>query len=1259
MTSVVHDYLNFHEEYIKKYGQQTLVIMQVGSFYEAYATNTRGPKLSDIANMLNIICTRKDKSIQEINEKNPYLMGFNMVSAQKFISLLVNNGYTIVTVDQTCMTPKVKREVTNVYSPGTYIENLSSHNANYIVCIYFEEEIQRSSGNLLCTGMSAIDLSTGKNCVYEAHSNNSDQKLALDETVRFINNLNPSEIIIYYQPKKTGTPADKLISYLEIGGKSYQVKTDFDKKYVKPSYQNEFLGKVYKDTGMLSPVEFLGIDRMDYARLSFVLLLEFAYEHNNKIITNIPKPEHYMDNNSLILANNAIHQLNIIESTFYNENVNCKFKSLFDVVNNASTPMGKRYLKDRLISPLVSHIELNNVYNHTDELIKNARYLQIENNLKSIPDIERIIRKMSVSMIHPYELANVIECVNDILEIYDFINQEKILVSIVIPKEIITKFRAFHTLTTKTFNIQSLKLFSLNNITSSFYNPGIHAELDDLKGNMEVGYKFMNDICQTLSEYIDETGKRFTKEKNKEKIFVRKNKNGFYYLSLSKIRASMLKENLINVNEIDINGKKVKVSDLIYDTRNKGVTKITISGVSDQADELADNEDEIAELTKAQFIKDCTAYYKQYYDIFECIIKFISYVDYVKSNAKTAVLYNYTRPKIQYDPKISFIDCKQLRHPVIERIIDYEYVPHDLCLGKDLKGMLLYGINSVGKCFDPYTLIILYSGITEYAKNIKYGDKLLGDDGTPRIVTGITNGKGNMYKIVQSDGNSFTVNGPHILCLKHYISKQIIEISVDDYLSKSNSWKSEYRLYRVTVDFVDLVDFVDNTNFYSYGLNIGNFDIIPANYKTTSRKNRNTLLSGILNSVHSNKVNDNEYIFVFNKHKEFLVNDICFLARSLGFNCQKTLIPTTNTFTIKIYCNLNKTNNICTQNNQDHMMLDFEIVHMGLGEYYGFETSGNRRFLLEDFIVTHNSSLMKATGLGIIMAQAGMFVPAAEFTYSPYKSLYTRITGMDNILRGLSSFAVEMLELKAILKRSGPNTLVIGDEICRGTEHISGNALVASTIINLSKIGSSFMFATHLHEIASMDRITCLDNVKSFHVSIDFDPKTGALIYDRQLKPGPGEPIYGITFARHIINDSSFMELATEIKNELLNNYNELISGKKSRYNSDIYVHECQICGKTDQKMHVSPLETHHIQFQKNCKNDFSIDKPHIHKNSKANLIVLCNECHDSIHSNDLAIDGYIMTSDGKSIVTKKPKTNEKIIVTKKKKLNCEPIVLC
>lgn len=990
-NSIISEYLNYHETYSKKYGSdRTLVLMQVGSFYEAYATNTRGPKLSEIAKMLTIVCTRRDKSIMEISEKNPYMMGFNMVSSQKFITLLINNGYTLIMVDQVTYSP-VTRKVTNVYSPGTYIENISTQESNYSVCIYFEEELQKNSGNfLLCSGMSGVDLSTGKCLIHEAISNNSDRQIALDETIRFISSLNPSEIIIYYEQKKNGSPIEKILEYLELGERRYVVKNTIDKKFSKITYQNEFLGNIYKETGMLTPIEFLDLDRIDYARLSFILLLEFAHEHNVNIINDICKPEDYMDNNYMSLANNAIYQLNIIASDAYNENRNSKFKCLFDVVNNTSTAMGNRYLHDRLVAPLIDHEALELIYENISEIFDQNFINKLENNLKGISDIERYDRKMMLAVLQPYEFNLLFESCNDVIGLYDLLIEHKKLQNIILDEDTINKTKDFVNQAKKTFCLDKMKTFSIHNINETFFQTGIHKDLDKLKHETQMGFSFMNELCELLCEYIDDNNKN--SNNNSNKITVKKS-NDNYYLSLTKARANKLLENLSAVDILTLGTVKINVENLIFNTNGKSDVKITIKGMSDNADDLSENEEMIAKLTKKYYLESLKDFYKNYHTIFRSIIRFISYVDFVKSNAKTAILYNYKRPVIKYQASSGYIECRQMRHPIIERLIDHEYVPHNVSIGQELKGMLIYGPNGVGK-----------------------------------------------------------------------------------------------------------------------------------------------------------------------------------------------------------------------------------------------------------------SSIMKATGLNLIMAQAGMYVPCQEFVFSPYNALFTRITGMDNIFKGLSSFAVEMIELKSIIKRANANTLVIGDEICRGTEHISGNAIVAATIINLSELQTSFMFATHLHEIVTIPRIINLKNVKAFHISVDYDAITDSLVYSRNLREGSGEPVYGITFARYIINDNKFIELAVEIKNELLNKYNEMISGKTSRYNSNLFVYQCQLCGKTDETYHVSPLETHHINFQKDCENGFAINKPHIKKNSKANLIVLCNECHDKIHHDNLDIEGYVMTSKGKSVIVK-DKNNKKILVNRKNKL--------
>uniref|UniRef100_A0A6C0EEL0 DNA mismatch repair proteins mutS family domain-containing protein n=1 Tax=viral metagenome TaxID=1070528 RepID=A0A6C0EEL0_9ZZZZ len=83
---------------------------------------------------------------------------------------------------------------------------------------------------------------------------------------------------------------------------------------------------------------------------------------------------------------------------------------------------------------------------------------------------------------------------------------------------------------------------------------------------------------------------------------------------------------------------------------------------------------------------------------------------------------------------------------------------------------------------------------------------------------------------------------------------------------------------------------------------------------------------------------------------------------------------------------------------------------------------------------------MKSIGLNIILAQIGYFTASTSFEYFPYNSLFTRIVGTDNLFKGQSSFMVELTELMAILKRNNSNTLIIGDEICKGTFYYFASA---------------------------------------------------------------------------------------------------------------------------------------------------------------------------------------------------------------------------
>jgi DNA mismatch repair protein MutS len=257
------------------------------------------------------------------------------------------------------------------------------------------------------------------------------------------------------------------------------------------------------------------------------------------------------------------------------------------------------------------------------------------------------------------------------------------------------------------------------------------------------------------------------------------------------------------------------------------------------------------------------------------------------------------------------------------------------------------------------------------------------------------------------------------------------------------------------------------------------------------------------------------------------------------------------------------------------------------------------------------TSFIRALGISVVMAQAGLFVPASSYKYSPYKYIFTRILGNDNIFKGLSTFAVEMSELRTILRLANKNSLVLGDELCSGTESISAISIFVSGIQTLNKLGCSFIFATHLHEIISYDEITSLHNVGMKHMSVKYDLIKDSLIYNRKLEDGPGTNMYGLEVCKSLSLPEDFLENAHKIRMKYHPETGSVLDQKGSHFNAK------HIKGGICEKCLQNPaVDVHHLIFQNEANDKGIIKKKGLifNKNNSANLINLCEKCHDEIH---------------------------------------------
>jgi DNA mismatch repair protein MutS len=273
------------------------------------------------------------------------------------------------------------------------------------------------------------------------------------------------------------------------------------------------------------------------------------------------------------------------------------------------------------------------------------------------------------------------------------------------------------------------------------------------------------------------------------------------------------------------------------------------------------------------------------------------------------------------------------------------------------------------------------------------------------------------------------------------------------------------------------------------------------------------------------------------------------------------------------------------------------------------------------------TSLIRAVGICIIMAQSGLYVPCSSFLYSPYSAIFSRILGNDNLFKGLSTFAVEMSELRVILKSADQQSLVLGDELCSGTEMESALSLFSAGLVELSRLGTTFLFATHFHEITRYEEIRELKRMGLKHMTVQYDPSTGTLIYDRILNDGQGNRMYGLEVCRSLFMEPSFLEKAYAFRTKYFPDQQGSLGYSSSSYNGNKIRGMCDICKKE------LASETHHLTPQRLADENGFINT--FHKNHSGNLASVCEACHSNIHHNEIQLVKQ-KTTNGYAFIQKK-----------------------
>ncbi len=283
------------------------------------------------------------------------MAGVPTVSLERYIQRLIESKkYTIILVKQKGTPPKITRYISNIISPGTNFEYQNEPTENIIASIIIDKNL-----DIYSIGYSSIDVTTGKcNCV-ELHSTRDDKSYALDELFNLIKKFNTSEVILTFLSRDV--ELTWLLNYLEIASLPHTV----NHHHPKIGYQNELFKKVFEIDSILTPIEYLNLERYPLATESLALLIDFIIEHDESLIFKISKPDFIETNRYLYLGNNAIEQLGVVGKS-------TKEVSLLKLIDRTSTAFGKRVLKERLLNPICDKDELESRYDLIEKLSKDS-----------------------------------------------------------------------------------------------------------------------------------------------------------------------------------------------------------------------------------------------------------------------------------------------------------------------------------------------------------------------------------------------------------------------------------------------------------------------------------------------------------------------------------------------------------------------------------------------------------------------------------------------------------------------------------------------------------------------------------------------------------------------------------------------------------------------------------------------------------------------------------------------------------------------
>lgn len=602
---------------IKAKYPDAVLLFRVGDFYETF-----GQDAVRTSQILGIVLTKRNNG-----GSHTELAGFPHHSLNSYLPKLVRAGLRVAICDQ-LEDPKmtkgiVKRGVTELVTPGvTFNEQiLTTKENNFLLSIHREKEKY---------GMALVDISTGEFLVSEGNS---------DKLMHIIHTFSPSEII--YQRKTELPNRIKDRNSFALEDWAYQYPFAYEK------LTNHFKTKSLKG---------YGIEEFPLAITAAGAIFAYLVEDtHHALIQHITKIQNIPQDDYLMMDGFTLRNLEIIHSNHH------EGKSLLDIIDRTTTPMGGRLLRRRMILPLKSVNEINRRLSLIEFFNKeeNLKY-NIHDLLKSISDLDRLLGKLAAERISPKELGNFRNSLISIEKIKELLLPYPDALAWITPlhshKELIDYLQS---------HLNEELPVSINK--GNVIKEGVSEELDKLRNLLYSGKSYLDEMCQRESE---RTGISSLK--------IDFNNVFGYYIEVQNTHKDKVPENWIRKQTL-VNAERYITEEL-----------------KEYESQILGAEEKITQLEHLLY-KKIEEQVLVHIDTIQNNSKIIAEIDCAVGLSELAIAENYTKPIINED---FTINIKEGRHPVIEKSLPLgeKYIPNDIFLDRDTQQiMMVTGPNMSGK----------------------------------------------------------------------------------------------------------------------------------------------------------------------------------------------------------------------------------------------------------------------------------------------------------------------------------------------------------------------------------------------------------------------------------------------------------------------------------------------------------------------------------------------------------------------------------